>query len=349
MRGQAPDWRGSRSSSLIAAAEPRRVELAILTVAYHSQGPLERLAADLARQGRRPERWLVVDNAPASAPLRITPALAALPLERIEGQEGAGFGEGCNRGLSALASEGWGGWVWLLNPDTSLAEPQLIETLEALLPSVPPRALLGTAVWGADGSLEASGGWIDPGLAFRRRRIGAAHLAAASVSPLPLDWLSGCSLVLQPAAHNPQPRFDPQLPLYYEDIDLCLRLRAGGAPCLWSAAVAVQHQRGGGSGGDAHRRAALTTTSYWRFLQRHRPARQRALRGLRLLATATANLPLKPRHSLAVLRGLATAIRTPIGPVLIGPIPGEPAPAPPSAGVQVSKGGAAADPAQAHR
>lgn len=319
------------------------MELAILTVAYHSQGPLERLAADLARQERRPDRWLVVDNAPATAPLRITPALAALPLERIAGPEGAGFGEGCNRGLAALASEGWGGWVWLLNPDTSLPEPGLIEALVALLPALPPRALLGTAVWGADGSLEASGGWIDPGLAFRRRRIGAAQLAAARATPLPVDWLSGCSLVLQPAAHRPPPRFDPQLPLYYEDIDLCLRLGAGGAPCLWSAAVAVRHQRGGGSGGDPHRRAALTTTSYWRFLQRHRPAGQRALRGLRLLATATAKLPLKPRQSLAVLRGLATAIRTPIG-----PDPGEPAGGAPPAGVQ-ALGGTTADPAQAHR
>jgi hypothetical protein len=36
----------------------------IVTVAYDSQEPLERLAADVARQTRAPERWLVVDNAP---------------------------------------------------------------------------------------------------------------------------------------------------------------------------------------------------------------------------------------------------------------------------------------------
>ncbi|MFM7675659.1 MAG: glycosyltransferase family 2 protein [Synechococcus sp.] len=291
------------------------MELAILTVAYHSQAPLEQLAADLARQGRGPDRWLVVDNAPISAPLRISGALAALPLERIEGREGAGFGEGCNRGLAALASQGWQGWVWLLNPDTSLQEPGLIESLTTLLPTLPPRALLGTAVWEANGSLETSGGWIDPGLAFRSRRIGAGHLAAASTNPLRLDWLSGCSLMLRPAAHSPPPRFDPQLPLYYEDVDLCLRLGADGAPCLWSAAVAVHHQRGSGSGGDPQRRARLTTISYWRFLQRHRHAWVRALRGLRLLATATAKLPIRPQRSMAVLRGLATAIREPIGPV----------------------------------
>ena len=289
------------------------MELTILTVAYHSQAPIEQLGADLARQSRLPQRWLVVDNAPDSNPLQITPPLAALPLKRISGVEGAGFGEGCNQGFQSLAAEGWQGWVWLLNPDASLGEPDLIERLEQLLAPLPPRALVGTAVWGADGNLEASGGWIDPGLAFRRRRLQASHLSTASSTPLRLDWLSGCSLALRPSAHTPPARFDAALPLYYEDLDLCLRLGARGAPCLWSAAVAISHQRGGGSGGDPRRRAALTTTSYWRFLQRHRPAWVRWLRGLRLLAGAVAKWPLKPRQSGAVLRGLATAIGRPIG------------------------------------
>ena len=140
------------------------MELTILTVAYHSQAPIEQLGADLARQSRLPQRWLVVDNAPDSNPLQITPPLAALPLKRISGVEGAGFGEGCNQGFQSLAAEGWQGWVWLLNPDASLGEPDLIERLEQLLAPLPPRALVGTAVWGADGNLEASGGWIDPGL-----------------------------------------------------------------------------------------------------------------------------------------------------------------------------------------
>lgn len=294
-------------------------------MAYHSQAPLERLAADLARQSRRPHRWLVVDNAPLSAPLQRTGPLAEAGLERISGGEGEGFGEGCNRGFALLAAEGWRGWVWLLNPDIHLGDSDLIERLEALLAALPPQALLGTAVLEEGGGLEASGGWIDPGLAFRRRRIGPRHQAEATASPLRLDWLSGCSLTLQPTAHTPAARFDPALPLYYEDVDLCLRLAAAGAPCLWSASVAVCHRRGGGSGGDPKRRLELTTLSYWRFLQRHRPAWQRLLRGLRLLATGLARLPLNPGRSLAVLRGLGRAIATPIGPAAeAGALPAAP-------------------------
>jgi N-acetylglucosaminyl-diphospho-decaprenol L-rhamnosyltransferase len=302
-------------SSLNAPTDRRSADLAILTVAYRSQQPLEQLATDLARQSLKPNRWLVVDNAPRSAPLRISEPLKGLPLECLEGKEGAGFGEGCNQGLEALAREGWGGWVWLLNPDTTLGEPDLLERFAQLLRQCPEKALVGTAVLSAEGQLEPSGGWMDPGLAFRRRRLQPSQRAAAAAAPLALDWLSGCSLALRPAAWSTPPRFDPALPLYYEDMDLCLRLGAAGAPRLWTGSVAINHQRGAGSGGDPARRAELTTTSYWRFLQRHTPAWVRWLRGLRLLATSVAKLPLKPRQSLAVLRGLATALAEPIRPM----------------------------------
>ena len=85
--------------------------MAILTVAYHSQAPLEGLAADLIRQTQPPILWLVVDNAPLSEPLRRTGSLASpesdrLPLRIVRGEEGAGFGEGCNRGLAFLERQG---------------------------------------------------------------------------------------------------------------------------------------------------------------------------------------------------------------------------------------------------
>lgn len=285
----------------------------ILSVAYHSHEPLAALAADLARQNRWPALWLVVHNSPLSAPpIARQGALARLPLQLLDGREGDGFGAGCNRGLDWLAQRHWRGWVWLLNPDTALPEADLLERFAALLAVQPAQALLGTAVRSDDGQLEASGGWIDPGLDFRRRRLHGGLLEVARSTPLALHWLSGCSLALRPAAQPTPPRFDPALPLYYEDIDLCLRMTAAGAICLWSSAVAIGHRRGRGSGGDPQRRQRLATLSYWHFLQRHTPAWVRWLRGGRLLALALLRLPLQPRRSLAVLRGWAVAVGTPL-------------------------------------
>ena len=61
---------------------------------------------------------------------------------------------------------------------------------------------MGTAVRDDFGQLEASAGWIDPGLNFRRRRIQASQVDS-SLAPLAVDWLSGCSLILCPTAHQP--------------------------------------------------------------------------------------------------------------------------------------------------
>jgi len=290
----------------------RPAALVIVSVAYDSQGPLERLAEDLALQTLRPKRWLVVDNAPLSAPLQVTPPLQTATVRRLEGREGAGFGAGCNQAFEWLAAEAWHGWVWLLNPDTRLPSPDVLARLAALQAALPAQAVLGTSVFTGEGRLEADGGWIDSGLAFRRRRLGPELLEAARHQPLAVDWLSGCSLALQPDAHVPPARFDPAFPLYYEDMDLCPRLGQGGAPVLWSAAVAIEHQRTTGSGGSGARRLRLSTIGYWHFLQRYCPAWVRALRGLRLVLMALIKLPRQPASSCSVLQGWLQALRDPI-------------------------------------
>lgn len=292
----------------------------VLSVAYHSQTALERLAADLAAQSQLPSLWLLVDNSPDSAPLNLTAlrrccaGAAAPPLERLGGNEGDGFGAGCNRGFDLLEARGWLGWIWLLNPDTSLPTGEELASLALALSELPARAVVGTAVRDPHGELEASGGWIDPGLNFRRRKLGPCHAqpsdsVPAGNPPLAVDWLSGCSLALQPTAHHPSARFDPAFPLYYEDIDLCLRLGSTGAPRLWLPAPAVRHRRGEGSQAPVERRQRLSTLSYLRFLQRHRPGWVLALRTLRLLVVALGRLPLQPRRSLAVLGAVVVAWR----------------------------------------
>jgi len=288
----------------------------VVTVAYHSEAVLPELAGDLARQRQPPQFWLLVDNSPLSAPLDLEPLRVAgrlatdkaapLVLRRLAGHEGDGFGVGCNRALDLLAAQGWDGWVWLLNPDTRLPGGEELAQLGQQLARLPPRAVVGTAVLDDHGGLEASGGWIDPGLAFRSRRLEATDLAAGA--PLAVDWLSGCSLALRPSAHGPPARFDPAFPLYYEDMDLCLRLSARGAPVVWLPQPTVRHHRGQGSNAAVPLRQRLSTISYLRFLRRHCPPWVLVLRTLRLLALTLLRLPLQPRRSLAVLQGIGPAL-----------------------------------------
>jgi len=279
----------------------------VVTVAYDSGAVLPALAADLTRQSRPPRDWLVVDNSPLSAPLGLeTLAAPNLAVRRLAGGEGDGFGAGCNRAFDRLAAEGWRGWVWLLNPDTALPHGEELAQLLAALAGLPATALVGTAVDDGHGGTEASGGWIDPGLAFRRRCLGTTHRLGRQ--PLALDWLSGCNLVLRPSAHQPPARFDPHFPLYYEDMDLCLRQRALGALVLWLPKPAVLHRRGTGSTAPGPRRIRLSTLGYLRFLRRHCPPWVFALRTARLLLLSLLRLPLRPQRSLAALKAGTTVL-----------------------------------------
>ena len=285
-------------------------DIVLLTVAYHSHQALVDLAGDLVEQKLQPKKWLVVNNSPLSVPPIQLEAQCNISL--ISGKEGEGFGQGCNRGLDYLQNQGWCGWVWLLNPDTELPDKETICRLSMELSLLPSNALVGTAVTDIKGNLEKSAGWIDPGLDFRRRRVDEFMTSNDQIKPVVVDWLSGCSLIMQPAAHQNQPRFESWLPLYYEDMDLCLRLSKSGVPIFWLPSIRIGHRRGHGSKTSLTRRIRLSSCSYIRFLQRHRPGWVLFLRSFRLLANSLLRLPLNPSRSFAVLHGWLEACRKPL-------------------------------------
>lgn len=281
--------------------------LALVTVAYHSQQALESLAQDLARQQQCQFVWLLVNNAPLSAPLKQEQlACRGVEIQIINGQEGEGFGRGCNRAFEVLKAQGFKGWVWLLNPDTQLRRGDECTRMIQKLKSCDQRTVLGTAVLGADGVLEANGGWIDSGLQFRRRRVGNQLIKNKGIeaAAVEVDWLSGCSLVLKPEAHRPAARFDLAFPLYYEDIDLCLRLKALGAQVLWWYQLTIGHQKGSGSQVPSSQRLKLSTISYLRFIQRYCPKWVQILRVSRLIINSLLRMPFQPKRSAAVLCSL---------------------------------------------
>lgn len=284
------------------------VPLAVVTVAYRSGPCLERLADDLARQGQPPELWVVVDNSPLQAPLEATAlARGGLELLPLRGQEGAGFGAGCNQAFDHLAQRRWPGWIWLLNPDIRLPVGDELERLRRALAPLPAHALVGTAVEDDEGRLEASAGWLGSGLAFRGRVV--RERPQQPGGSLAVDWLSGCSLALRPEAHTPPARFDPAFPLYYEDLDLCRRLGGQGAPLLWLPQPTLRHGRGEGSRTSSARRLRLSSLGYLRYLRRHCGRRVLAVRGARLVLLNLLRLPLRPRRSAAALGAALTVAR----------------------------------------
>jgi GT2 family glycosyltransferase len=169
---------------------------------------------------------LVVDNASTDG---TADWLERHPLGPITiNPENLGFGRAHNQNLRAFR----GRHVLFLNPDLEFADG-LFSSLVRFLDEHPRHAAVGPVIReGPERRL------------FPPRRFYPGERVASLAPALPRDeyaWLSGCALALRREALLDLHGFDPDVFLYYEDTDLCLRARRAGAKIGWCRETEVSH------------------------------------------------------------------------------------------------------------
>jgi hypothetical protein len=181
--------------------------------------------------------------------------------------ENRGFAGGCNAAIDYGLEHG-AQWIWLLNNDTKVA----VDSLELLMAAAVTRAdagALGAVVrTGAGEHFATSGpGQIDfvRAKTYLRRRIPEGQ------QPVEAEWLSGSNLLLNVEALRRVGRFDEDYFLYFEDTDLCYRLRRHGWKCMLVPAAQVEHVGGASTEGKrAYWRAYYYTRNRMLFFFKHK-------------------------------------------------------------------------------
>jgi GT2 family glycosyltransferase len=185
---------------------------------------------------------VVVDN--HSPPDRILQRLRRLPGVSLRRW-------GRNRGFGRAANEGCrlsrGGWLLLLNPDTSIAAgflDQVLALAGRLERDEPRTGIVGFELRNPDGSRQGSCGSFPTlgstlaGLlrprAWRKYHTGASRRRT-------VDWVTGCGLLVRRACWEQLGGFDRRFFLYYEDVDLCRRARAAGWSVCCEPALHLTH------------------------------------------------------------------------------------------------------------
>lgn len=217
-----------------------------------------------------------------------------------------GYGAAMNRGL-AWAAEQDAAFVLLLNNDLRLP-PDFLSPLVSVLRNDPGIAAVGPTILQPDGTVWAQGGR----LGFRPN---ALTLRGQGRPPLPrrhgpeaVDFLPGACLLARLPDLLAVGGFDEEWFLYWEDVDLCRRLRARGK-VLWLPWVHVTHLGAASSGGGRSplRKYAMAANEV-RWVLRHGSPSQ----WLAFLLLDVALLPLAilraPRAGLAKLRGLLAGL-----------------------------------------
>lgn len=211
---------------------------------------LQSIAAELAG-----ESWeaVVVDNASSDGSERVVERFA--PHARVlQNRENVGFARGVNQGLAATD----GPIVLIMNPDCKLA-PGAFGTLRRELGRSDRVAIAGPRILNPDGSLQGSARGdpdmltglfgrttllrrVFPGFAISRRNV--VDAAVADGVSVEVDWVSGACMLARRTALADVNGFDERYFLYWEDADLCRRLRGRGYHVHYVPAATAIHRVG---------------------------------------------------------------------------------------------------------
>ncbi len=228
---------------------------AVIVVTYNSGAEarrcLDSAAADLAAIDAE---FLVIDNASAEDP---RPILGGLPgLRLVVNTTNAGFGAAVNQAARLTRAP----LLWLLNPDC-VVEPGVFAALEATLAAHQDCAIAAPQLLNADGTTQASArgepdAWTGlfgrhsvltpffPSSALARRNLPAADLAASGVESAEVDWVMGAAMLVRRDRFDAVGGFDEGYFLYWEDADLCRRLRDRGFTTRYVPRARVRHPGG---------------------------------------------------------------------------------------------------------
>jgi GT2 family glycosyltransferase len=210
-----------------------------ITVSVVSHGQRDLVApllADLARLCPGRLQLILTLNIPEPDP--VLPPSDALVPQIIRNRVLAGFG--ANHNAAARLAEG--AFFCVLNPDVRLAEDPFPALMAALQPAdagvVAPRVLDSRG-------LEQNSARRFPTLgsllvkAFTRTL--APEYPSAGTGPGQPDWVAGMFMLFRTEVYRAIGGFDERYFLYYEDVDLCLRLRRAGRRVLYLPEVSIIH------------------------------------------------------------------------------------------------------------
>lgn len=161
------------------------------------------------------------------------------------------YADACNTG----ARHARGDYLLILNDDLDFTSDWLGPLLH-IMQADPSIGIIGPALTYRDGRFQLSWGddpTIGGELRERRRQRdaragnGAAYRQRAeqSKSAHDVDWVTGAVMLCRRTAYDAVNGFDSGYPFYYEDIDLCRRVRSAGFRVRYIPDVSVVHFLGG--------------------------------------------------------------------------------------------------------
>jgi GT2 family glycosyltransferase len=254
------------------------VKLSIIIVSYNARDHLARCLTILySRTQNLSFETIVVENA-SNDGSRYMLAQCFPQVRVIHSDQNLGFAKGCNLGARHVA----GAYLLFLNSDTEVISDALsvlsrfldehkqvgVVSARLVYPDLSEQGVArsfptpANAIWGRTTLLTR---------AFPRNRFSRRYLVSRenrSSEPFGVDWVSGACLMVRADIFRDLGGYDETFFMYWEDADLCFRVKQRS----WSvfsvpAAVVIHHE-----GGSSRRKARLIMEfhrSAYRYYRKH--------------------------------------------------------------------------------
>jgi GT2 family glycosyltransferase len=232
--------------------------VSVVIVNFNSGPALSSAIASLS-DGLIGVEWdaVVVDNASTDSSDRAAEGVDRVRLIRLA--RNTGFAGGVKAGIETSS----GAFVLMLNPDCRL-RPGTGRLLIAEIGKHSTCAVIGPGILDPDGTRQESargdpnmltglfgrtsiGSRLFPRAGPVRRNLLSASLADAAGSSHVVDWVSGACMLARRHALASVGGFDERYFLYWEDADLCRRLRNAGWEIRYMPGATAVHDVGGSS------------------------------------------------------------------------------------------------------
>ena len=235
--------------------------LVAVLVNYNSEDELKRALDSIAREAVGRWEGVVVDNGSTDGSEQAALEFPAVRL--MKNRENVGFGRGVNQAMTASTAE----YVLVMNPDCQLSAGALTP-LMAVLDADAACAIVAPRVLDPDGTPQGNARG-DPdmltGLFGRtsqlRRMFSGLDVARRNVvtdttrhqderhqdkqgGAVTVDWVSGACMLVRRSAIAAVGGFDERYFMYWEDADLCRRLRQHGSTVCYVPAATAVHRVG---------------------------------------------------------------------------------------------------------
>ncbi|MGC9328135.1 MAG: glycosyltransferase family 2 protein [Candidatus Hinthialibacter sp.] len=221
---------------MMQKAKPNHYPLvSVIILNYNGKRFIEPCLDSVLRDSYHPKEILFVDNASKDGSAELAYAYQDR-ITIIRNQENYGFPKGCNLGIRVARGE----VIVLLNIDTVVCEGWLTELIEPLHSHLHIGMTGSKLLFPDSDRIQFAGGVMEPNGLTQHIGYGQPD-GEAFDAPREVEYLTGASLAIRRSLLDQLGGLDEGFPLYFEDLDLSIRMKQAGYAVLYQPSSVVYH------------------------------------------------------------------------------------------------------------